>query len=286
VRYAFRMFGPYVKNIVDFFPDIKKDLKKANLKYSVEEYISLAIFTTLIVFVAEMPIFSFIYGILFEDFLFSFVFSFTTSGAIAMLFLYLFSQYPKLVAKQRASNIDDVLPFAIIHFTTILKSKIPLHEAIKILSQFKIYKEFWKEISLLSRDIFFFGLDVATSLERATERCPSKKMTEVLWGILSNFRAGTDIVKYLEQKSRELMEDYRRRLYEFAHTLSIYIEVYLTAIVIGSIFFIILTAIFTSISGVGQDVILLQFLLIFALIPAISMIFMLMVKKAAPGGEV
>ncbi|OYT42121.1 MAG: hypothetical protein B6U78_02135 [Candidatus Aenigmarchaeota archaeon ex4484_224] len=286
-RLAFKLFGNYISFFLDIFPELKKDLKKAGLKFSSQEYIAIAILTSFLLFIVEMPIFSIIYGILSKGFLFSFLFSFTTSLIIAIFFFYLFVQYPKFISRERARKIDESLPFGILHLATILKSKIPLHRALEILSKIKIYKEFTKDVQGIIRDIKFFGIDIATALERAAERTPSKKLSEIWWGILSNFRAGSDISVYLRQKGSDLMNEYRKKIYEFSHTLSVYIEIYLTAIIIGSIFFVILTAIFSAIgTSVQQDIITLQFILIFIFIPTVSIAFIYFVKRSQPGAGI
>ena len=113
---------------------------------------------------------------------------------------------------------------------------------------------------------------------------PSKEMKEVLWGILSTIRAGGNLSIFLREKSKSLLEGYRRKLYEFSHNLTIYIEIYLTALVIGAIFFTVLTAVMSGIAGGGTTILFLQFFLIFVVLPVVSIVFVLLIKSASPGG--
>ena len=132
-----------------------------------------------------------------------------------------------------------------------------------------------------------FGLDVNTALERAVERSPSKLFKELIWGMLSTIRSGGDVSIYLKESAVNMVNEYRRKLYEFSHQLTIYIEVYLTSIVLGAIFFTILTSIMSGIAA-GVDaasMIVMQFILIFGFIPLVSTLFIFMIKSVTPGGE-
>lgn len=130
-----------------------------------------------------------------------------------------------------------------------------------------------------------FGLDANSSLERAIDRSSSKTFKELLWGILSINKSGGDLNVFLKEKSKVLMEEYRRRMYEFSHQLTIYIEVYLTAVIMGAIFFSILTSIMSGLTGMGSESMMLQFVLIFIFLPAISAVFIILIRSATPSSE-
>lgn len=69
--------------------------------------------------------------------------------------------------------------------------------------------------------------------------------------------------------------------------MTIYIEIYLTTIVIGAIFFTILTSIMSGMSQSGSTsgTIVIQFFLIFFFMPLISALFILLIKTATPTEE-
>ena len=284
-RLAFQLFGEISEKTLSYFPDIKSDLKKARMKISAQEYISKAILTTFFIFLAPMPILSFLLGFVFRTFLFAFITSITISLIISVMFFFLFLNYPKYIIKRREKQIDYFLPFATLYLSTILSSKLPLHKSIETFSKFSGYGPIAEEMGIIVNDMKAFGLDINTALERAIERSPSKNLKELLWGILSTIRAGGNLARYLKEKSNNFMAEYRRKVFEFSHSLTLYVEIYLTAIVIGAIFFTILTSIIAGITGVAADVVLLQFVLIFMFIPLVSTIFIYLVKVGSPGGE-
>ena len=279
------LFNEYAVKISNYFSDLKLDLKRARIKSSVEEYLSKAILTAFIVFLFELPLFSFIYGLVFKNFLFSFITAFTTSVFLAVIFFYLYINYPKTIIRQKSKEIDDVLPFVSLYLSTLAGSKLPLDKIFKVFTKFSGYGTVGEEFKKINNDIDMFGIDVNTALERAVERSPSKKFRELLWGILSTTKSGGDLAIYLKEKANTLMADYRRRLSSFAHSLTVYIEVYLTGVILGAVFFTILTAIMSGIGGGYGNILALQFLLIFIFIPMISIAFIFMIKAATPGGE-
>lgn len=284
-KYAFRLFSEYSSRIEDFFPDVKSDLKRAGIRMSVTEYLSNAMFISMLAFIVLTPSLSFVFSYFLATFLFSFITAITISIFIAVVVFLLYLGYPKTIIKEKAKKIDRFLPFTALYLSTVLSSKLPLHKAFKIFSKFSGYEEIAKEISKISYDVEFFGLDINTALERAIARSPSKTFREFLYGVLSTIRAGGNLRQYLKEKSYEYMQDWRRKLARFAHSMVIYTEVYLTAVILGAIFFTILTAVISGIGGAPANIITLQFFLIFGLIPAVSVLFIFLVKTAQPGGE-
>lgn len=283
-RTAYKLFSGYVGSLAAYFPDLKSDLKRSRTRMSVEEFLSQAVLTAFLVFLVEVPILAFIFGFLFRSFLFAFFTAFTVSIFLSILFFYIYMNYPKVTIKDKEKKIDKSLPFSVLYLSTISSTKLPLVKTLKIFSRFGA-KEIVDEINSINTDVEMFGLDVNTALERAIGRSPSKNLREVFYGILSVVRAGGDLSVFLKEKSKDMMEGYRRKLYEFAHSLTIYLEMYLVVIILGAIFMTILTAIISGISGAATGILPLQFMLIFVLIPLISILFIYLVKSATPGGE-
>lgn len=284
-RRAFRYFGRYSENISIFFPDLKGDLKKTKMKTSVQEYISTSILTTFIVFLFEVPILSFAFGLVFKTFLFSFLSGLTASIFLSVGIFFLFTKYPKTIVAERSKKLDGSLPFAALYLSTIAGTKLSLQKIFHIFGKFSKYEEIGEEVNAINKDMEAFGFDAHTALEREIERCPSKNFKDLLWGILSTSISGGDIMSYLRERSKGLMEDYRRKLMEFSKKMMMLSEMYLTAIVLGTIFFIILSSIFSGIGGGAQNIILLQAILIFIFVPLMSIMFIILIKASTPGEE-
>lgn len=280
MRYIGRLIEPYIH----LFSDLKSDLRRSGIRLSVEEYLSVSLMTCLIVFLIELPLFAFIFSFIKMGPIFSIFMAITLSISLCVLLFFLSINYPKTIIKEKSKEIEQTLPFAGIYLSTIASSGLPPHKIFEIFSKFNEYGEISKESKNIVNDMTAFGLNINESLEKSIKRTPSKEFRELLWAILSTIKSGGDIAKLLSQKSQNFLNNYRRKLEEFSRNLTIYLEVYLTALILGSIFFTILTSVMSGIGGVGQtNIILIQFFLIFLFIPLISLGFIVLIKTSSPG---
>lgn len=285
-RFAMRYIIKYIEPHVVIFDDLRKDLKMSGMNKTLEEYLSTTILTCLILFIVELPLFSIIFSLLNLGYLFSFFMAITTSILICTFFFVLFVNYPKFIMRDKARDVERTLPFAGIYLSTIASSRLPPHKIFEIFSKFKEYGEVTREARRIVADMEMFGLNIYDSLERAVDRTPSRELRDLFWSILSTLKSGGDLTIYLGEESKTFLNNYRRKLNEFAHSLSVYLEIYLTALVLGSIFFIILTSVMSGFTGiVAQNMVFIQFFLIFFFIPLISTAFIILIKASSPGGE-
>ena len=282
-----KFFGPIVERYLDYFEDLKLDLKRAKLGLTLKEYLSLAVMTSFLVFVFEMPAIALILALLRLGFLFSFATAITLSITLPLLFFLLFLKYPKLLVADKVKNIEDNLPFATTYLATISSSNLPPAEMFKIFSKMKEFGEVAREAKNIVVDTDMFGLDINAAIDRAAERTPSKAFKDVLTGISNILRSGGDLAGFLKQKTDMLMEEYRKKLYEFSHTLTIFMEVYLTALIVGTLFFVIITSVMSGLAFAQSPAatVTLQFLIIFIVVPLISLAFIVLIKSMSPGGD-
>jgi len=285
IKIAMRMFSPVIDTISPYFTNLNLDLKRAKIKMSAQEYLAGGILLSFLIFIIEIPLLSFIFALAFQNFLFGFITSMTVSFFLTAIFFFVYISYPNVIIRNRAKNIDVVLPFASLQMATVASSKLPLYKVFQIFSKFASSGDLAEELGRIQTEMKLFGIDINTALEKAIERTPSKSLKELLYGILSTSRSGGDVSVYLREKSKSFMAEYRRKLFEYSHQLTIFIEVYLTAIVLGAIFFVILTSILAGISGGGSNSIFIQFFMIFLFLPMVSAIFVLFVKSTSPGSE-
>ncbi len=285
-KLALNLLGKHILSHANFFSDLKIDLKKSGIKKTVEEYLSTTFLSCIILYVIETLLMSYIFTLVGFTVLFSIFMATTISLGMTILIFFAFLNYPKFLIHDKAKFIDNALPFAGIYLSTIASSRLPPHKVFEIFSKFDEYGEITKETKRMISDMKAFGMNIYDSIDRAVDRSPSNNFRELLWSIASTLRAGGDLSVYLREKSESYLNEYRRKLEEFARTLSIYIEIYLTIIVLGAIFFTILTSIMSGLGGIGSvDVVLIQFLLIFFFMPLMSAGFIILIKGTSPGGE-
>ena len=281
VDISHRFFGGVSKHIKDYFSDIHEDLQKANITYTLEEYLSVALFTTSVTFLVESALFAFIFGLLSLHIVITIILSVTLSLTISGILFFLFYSYPVTVAKSRGNKIKKILPFSVAYLATMSSSKLPPIVLFKTLSNFKEYGEVAKEAASIVQDVETLGMNFSTALKRQAKRTASPEFRELLWGINTVTSSGGDLTSYLEQKSDELMREYKRRIRKYAQDLSLFVEIYLTLVITGTIFFIVLSSVVSAISG-DISTVLLQSFVVFVLIPLTSLGFILVIKSISP----
>lgn len=285
-KFAYRLFEPVVEKHIAYFESIKPDLQKSNIDMSVREYVSISLLSTLLIFVVELPLITFILSFV-EGFTFlaQLLLSITLSSALAAGFFAIFFFYPSLVVSKRKRDIDYALPFATLYLATTSGSNAPPQTMFRVLAEFGEFGEVSKEAAKIVRNIDVFGMDVVEAVRKTIEKSPSEDFKELMWGMITTITTGGNITLYLHERAKAYMQDYRRRLENFSDRLSTMLEIYLTLIIVGSIFFIVLTSIMSAFGiggGLIELIVVLQFAVIFVGLPGISLGFIYILKQFSP----
>jgi hypothetical protein len=81
------------------------------------------------------------------------------------------------------------------------------------------------------------------------------------------------------------MNIYRRALQDYSKMISFYTEIYITLMIVGSLFFIVLLAVMSPVgeSASGRaSTLMLQTFLVFFFIPLVSIAFIVLLKAISP----
>lgn len=277
---SYKIFGNMSHSIRSYFFEVRENMHKANISYTLEEYLSIALFTVAIAFVFETALLSFIFALLVEPVI-AVMLAFTLSATISGGLFFFFYTYPGTLVKHRRSQMKKVLPFAASYMAAIASSRIPPIEMFKTLSKFKEYGYVSREAEQIVKGVEVFGMSASTAIKKEAKRTPSKEFAELLWGINGIMTSGGDLAQFLQGKAESFMSDYRRRIRKYSQDLSLYVEIYLTLIITGSIFFIVLTSVISALSS-SLSTILIQSFIVFLLLPLLSVAFIILIKSASP----
>ena len=193
------------------------------------------------------------------------------------------ADWRRYIKGKRKKDIESALPFATTYMATIANSGAPPITMFKVISQFEEYGEISKEVEKIYRDVEVFGMDLIGALRKTANRTPSDELKELLWGLDTVITSGGNISDFLHEKSRLFIAEYGRRLQQYSRTLSVLIEVYLTLILVGSVFFIIITTLMSILGGGGMAYLsFIQFLVIFVILPFVSIGFIFLIKSISP----
>lgn len=284
-KFCYSLFKSTIEKNISYFENVRNSLKRGQMNLLLEEYLSIALFAA-IVATALGSIISFAaliktlsvpsYFLIIPAVIF---------GMVAGVFTFLlFLVYPGVVSGGVQQGIQMNLPFATTYMATVSGSGIPPYAIFKLLAQFKEYGEISREAQNISSEIEMFGKDLSSALRRAADRTPSEEFKELLWGMDLIISEGGDLRKFLTSSAQIYMEDYKRRMAQYSQTLSMFLEIYLTVVVVGSIFFIIIGAIMGTVSGAQSPLLgqVGQNLLVYLFLPFISIIFIILIKTTSP----
>lgn len=282
--FCYDYVGSIALSLVPYFEHMNPVFAKAGIDISLPEYISAMIFSSGL---AGLLSFFSVGGLLYLNQGLSGIFlSFLISIIVMPITFTIFYFYPNLKSASRGSKIDNILPFATMYLATMAGTGTPLPQVFKNLSEAEEYGEVSKEAEKIYRDINTFGMNSTKALRESANRAPSEDYEELVRGMSHTLNTGGSLRKFLELRAEDLMDNYRRRVEEFSETLSLLVEMYITLIVVGSIIFISMSAIMSTLA---QDVstnqiVLIQLVTIFLGLPMISVMFIILVDGLEPGG--
>ncbi|MBI1972001.1 MAG: type II secretion system F family protein [Candidatus Aenigmarchaeota archaeon] len=288
-KIAFKYFGGIVKPYLKHFDPLREGLVKADMRVSIHEYVSNMVFVSFMIMLVGWPTVSLLLGLAFgyaqiSSVALAVTMSFTLSLVLSSMSFAAMYYYPSLSASSRKRKIENSLPFGTMYMATIASSGAPPTKMFKIISDFSEFGELSREVSRIYTDTEIFGMDVKTALQKASERTPSEKFKDLLWGLSTIITTGGSMSEYLHEKSKSYMADFRRSIKDYSEQMSLYIEMYITLIIVGSVFFLILSAVMTAISPTSS-VISIQFFVIFIFLPMISVGFIFLSKGISPTEE-
>lgn len=282
-NFCYDLVGSLVLPYVDIFEGLRPQITKADIEVSLPEYVSLMFVTSGLVSLFIL----FVVGTLLflSQGITGLIMTLTFSVLSAVATIVGFYVYPSLIRKSRASQIRDTLPFATMYLSTLAGTGTSLSEIFSNLAEVEEYGEVAREAEKIDRDIKTFGMDVSEAIKRAAERTPSEDFRELMWGLNHVLTTGGTLRDFLQQRSKSLMDDYQRRVEEFADSLSLLVEMYITVVIVGSIVFTSMSAVMTTFTQMSPSVIVtVQLLTIFVGLPLVSGMFILLIQGLSPGG--
>jgi len=273
------------------FKDLDKDLKKAAIPLTVYEYTAYAV--TLAIFIAlpiaiVLTLLLFVIGLVFKIKILLFPPILIIAGLILFLFVYhlvllFFTMYPSLVASSRQSSIEKNLPFATLYMATIASTGAPPIAIFRFLARMKDFGAIQQDAKDIVEMVDVLGVDLRRALELKAKNSPSKKWAELLIGIKTIIESGGDLSEYLYRMADLASRDLKRKVNEFGELIMMIVEMYLTLVIIGGIFMIILSLIMGGMGGGGGETIkILHTVMLLGVIPMVSVGMAFMIKNMLP----
>jgi len=300
-RFCFNLLGMRMKARREDYLQLRNDLISARLKTPFEVYISTAVISSLIVglvsavflglltwvlklpnlikYKGEVPsamLFLNQYGLILGT-VFVVIFSLLVFGGMTYV---VFLAYPSVVAGNRRRNIDATLPYAINYITSMSTAGITPAEIFRLLGDSPIYGESAVEARYIAREIDIFGKDLIDALRIVSASTPSHRMKEFLQGAMASISSGGNLTDYFRTKANQYALENRQTQKLFLDTLALIAEAYVTAMVAGTLFLIILQSIMSVLGGDSKPIFL--YIIIYMMIPFGTSMFIIMISSMTP----
>jgi archaeal flagellar protein FlaJ len=300
-RLAFRLFGPYAGKKRDKYSELRNSLLTARMKVPFEVYLSTAYLVSGIVGILSAIFLGFVTWIfnlpgLFQyqgavpEFIFSLSqYSLIIGTALAVIIslavigggtFIVYLLYPSFISGNRKRNIDANLPYAINYITAMSTAGIPPAEIFRQLGNSPIYGEASTEARFIALEIDLYGKDLTDALRLVSSTTPSFRMKEFLQGSMGCISSGSNLTDYFRTKAEQYALENRQTQKLFLETLGLIAESYVTAMVAGPLFLIILQSIMSILSKQSQPVFL--YIIIYLVIPFGSIMFVILISSMTP----
>ncbi|MBN1923568.1 MAG: type II secretion system F family protein [Nanoarchaeota archaeon] len=281
--FSYKLFRPIAKRYAKpLFRDLHKDLQKSGMRITLEEYFSEFLLVELLVVPLFFVTSFFLLSTIMEDLLTALLTTVLFSLFIAVGVLTFFFLNPANAVQEREKKIDNALHFAALYMATLATTGTPPFMIFKVMSGFKEFGEISIIALRISEEVELFGYDLPESLARQAEIVPSRNLSELLWGIRATIISGGDLNSFLNEKSKTFTTLFRRRLEEYVQTMSLFMEMYITVVIVGTIFVIVLSTIMSMMGGLFEQVQLIQTLFIGLGVPFVTTAFIIMLKTISP----
>ncbi len=205
--------------------------------------------------------------------------SILVAGSIFAVVYRVFMAYPSIMASDRKRNIEQLLPYAINYMSAMSGAGVLPVDLFRSLAKNEIYGEMAVEMRYLVRDIEILGHNLVTGMKNLTLTTPSVLLQDFMQGAITVVTSGGDLEQYFNLKTDQYVVENRQRQKEFLETLGLLGETYVTAFVAGPLFLIIMVSVM---SIMGSSNLMFLYLLIYAVIPIGSMMFIVLVSSMTP----
>ena len=292
---AHKRFGFLVDKRLKSFEELHGPLRKGDIPLNLGAYVSAMILSTaiagiiaLVVSIIIVPLFlgNFINEIISPgkpvDFVFNLVLIILISILTAVTTFLVFWVYPSFKAGERSRKINLALTNAVNTMATIAGTGVPPAVIFWSLVEFRRYGEVSRESEKILNDIENFGLDLVQALQRAANRSPSPLFSELLWKMIATIRTGGNLKEYLYLEGNRLMEVERMKTEAAIETIGLIAETYVTALVVGPVFIIIMTTIMGIMGTPMSQVNLINNIVVYFGLPIGYAIFIIAVDQVAP----
>ncbi len=278
-RFCKRILRDVFKRMKIYDEDRDRLMEMADIKMTYEEYYSMTIVTSILVFISTLIVSLTIYILLPSNMTMALVFLLPVMSVLIISSYFLF--LPESKAKARARKIDVLLPYAVNFIATMSSAGLSPAEIFKRLSNVDLYGEIQKEFRKIAKEIYLMGVDTITALKHAMERSPSRKFKDFIQGIISTIQSGSDLNMYLKNVVEKYMQLDLIERKKSLESLAVVAEMFVISVIAMPLFLVIIISTMSLTSSGGAIPFDFIYLLSFFILPAAYFGFYMLMKSVS-----
>jgi len=225
----------------DYFKSIGGDLRKANIPFILNTYVSIILFSTLIV--ACAGIFLFIFLIFFSiglelpiitlaEFSASrLLINLVICIALPVIAFFVMYIYPYLEASGISKKINQELPFVTMHMSAIAGSGIEPSQIFKIIALGREYPNVKSEFKKVINQVTIYGYDLVSALKNSAKSTSSLKLAELFNGLATAISTGGSLTDFLDQRTETLLFDYKLEREKSTKAAETFMDIYISVVI-------------------------------------------------------
>jgi flagellar protein FlaJ len=273
---------------------LRRDLIRANMEFVPANYISLIFFTTIVSFFAAILVTVFFlffslaasppFIVSVEDglgarFLKVFWILFAVPAGVILLGYF----YPSMEKKSVESKINQELPFATIHMSSISNSMIEPSKIFSIIISTGEYPHLEKEFTKVFNEVNIYGYDLVTALREMAFNCPSRKLAELYNGMATTITSGGNLPEFFDKRAQALLFDHRIQMEKNSKAAETFMDIYIS-VVIAAPMILMLLLVMMKLSGLGISLSTGMITLVMSLgVSALNVLFLFFLQLKQPG---
>lgn len=184
--------------------------------------------------------------------------------------------YPAYTAGVRKRRMKNTLPYAVTFMYALSRGGMGFNDVIdRVAESTGTYGEVAEEFQQIQTEMQLFSIDPPQAFRRASQRSSNEKFSDFCDDLRGTLDSGANITEFLGEKSKEYIRDTEQEQQSFLDFLELLGEMYVTALVAGPLFLIIILVILALLGG-GSTVQL--FAVVYLLVPFLNFGFFIFLE--------
>ena len=283
-NFSFRLFGRAVPS----FAALKLVYQRSGISLLYESYISVIFFAIFLAFGSTVVVGFVLHIVLFKLTLFqSIVAVLTLSLVVALLVPVVFLLLPLLRVNQKRNEIDANLVYTVGYMGVLSAGGVSVERIFNRVVEVESRAAIRDLAKRVIANVRMFGLDVASSLDDVGSRSPSDVFGKLLIGVVNTIKTSGDLKSLLVFETKRLLTVKREQLKKTLSTLIALAELYVTAMVMAPITFIVMLTILSVLGTTqfGLSPATQLNLIVFFGLPVICIVFIVVLDGVLPKEE-